>query len=234
MTTPNQPNSPLPSPVRTVRVWDLPTRMFYWALVVCIAGLFISVNLGGNWMQWHFKFGYAVLTLLLFRMVWGFVGGRWSRFASFVYAPSSVMAYFQGRGKPEHSVGHNPMGAGSVFALLGFLLVQVATGLFSDDEISNQGPLTKFASAARISSATWYHKEVGSTVLVALVVLHIAAILFYLTKKKDNLIAPMLHGDKTLAVQVPPSRDDAASRAVAAGVLALCAALVWWIVKLGD
>jgi cytochrome b len=219
--------------LRTVRVWDLPTRIFHWSLVVCVAGLFITANLGGDWMQWHFKFGYAVLTLLLFRIVWGFVGGRWSRFVSFIYAPSTIVAYLKGRGKPEHSVGHNPMGAGSVFALLGILLLQVASGLFSDDEIANQGPLYTLVSSAWVNTATWYHKEVGSTVIVALVVLHVAAIIFYLYKKKDNLIHPMLSGDKELSHSITPSRDDVTSRAVAALVLAVCAGIVWWVVKLG-
>jgi cytochrome b len=218
---------------RATRVWDLPTRIFHWSLVACIAGLFTTVNIGGDWMQWHFKFGYAVLSLLFFRVVWGFVGGRWSRFASFIYAPSTIVAYFKGSGTPEQSVGHNPMGSASVFAILGILLLQVASGLFSDDEISNQGPLTKFVSAARISTATWYHKEVGSNIVIALVVLHIAAIFYYLYKKKDNLIRPMLQGDKLLTIEAPASRDDAASRAVAAVVFALCAGLVWWIVSLG-
>ena len=222
-----------PTTPRATRVWDLPTRLFHWALVLCIGGSFITVNLGGDWMQWHFKFGYSVLSLLLFRLVWGFVGGRWSRFASFIYAPSTVVAYFKGHGTPEQSVGHNPMGSASVFAILGILLLQVVSGLFSDDEISNQGPLYKFVSAARVSTATWYHKEVGSTVVFALVALHIAAIFYYLHKKKDNLIRPMLQGDKLLTIEAPASRDDAVSRALAAVVFALCAALVWWIVSLG-
>lgn len=227
------PPTSTPLATRATRVWDLPTRIFHWTLLVCIVGLVITVNVGGNWMQWHFRFGYGVFTLLLFRIVWGFVGGRWSRFASFVYAPSTVVAYLKGRSQPEHSVGHNPMGAGSVFALLGFLILQVASGLFSDDDVAFQGPLAKFISNARVSTATWYHKEVGSKVLIALIVLHIAAILFYLYKKKENLIRPMLDGDKQLALPVLPSRDDAASRAVAAVVLGGCAAGVWWVVKLG-
>jgi cytochrome b len=223
-----------PAAAHTTRVWDLPTRIFHWSLLVCVVGLFVTVNIGGNWMQWHFRCGYAVGTLLLFRIVWGFVGGRWSRFASFIYAPSTVLAYFKGQGKPEHSVGHNPLGAGSVFALLGFLLLQVGTGLFSDDDIAFQGPLAKLVSSARVSAATWYHKQVGSKVLFALIVLHIAAIVFYLYKKKENLIRPMLHGDKHLPTPVDASRDDTASRAVAAGVFVLCAALVYGVVSLGN
>jgi cytochrome b len=230
-TTMTQPATPTAS--RTTRVWDLPTRLFHWSLVASFIGLVITGNLGGNWMVWHFRLGYAVFTLLLFRTIWGFIGGRWSRFASFIYAPASVWAYLQGRSKPEHSVGHSPLAAGSVFALLGFLALQVASGLVSDDEIANQGPLNKFVSNARASLATWYHKEVGNKILVALVVLHLVAILFYLYKKKTNLILPMLQGDKQLTHTVLPSRDDAASRAVAALVLALCAGAVWWVVKLG-
>lgn len=226
-------NHPTTSPTR---VWDLPTRLFHWSLLVCVVGLVISGNVGGNWMVWHFRLGYAVLTLLLFRIVWGLIGGRWSRFSSFIYAPSSIVAYIKGRGKPEHSVGHNPLGAGSVFALLGFLLFQVLTGLVSDDEISNQGPLNKFVTGARASLATWYHKEVGNKILIALVVLHIAAIAFYTIKKKEQLIGPMLHGYKLLPASVPAaaSRDDAASRSVAALVLAVCAGVVWWVVSLGN
>jgi cytochrome b len=230
--------TPLSAPIEpantlSVRIWDLPTRIFHWALVVCIAGSFITVNLGGNMMPWHFRFGYCVFALLLFRVVWGLVGGRWSRFVSFIYGPSAILDYIQGRGKPEHQVGHNPLGAGSVFALLGFLLLQVASGLLSDDDIAYAGPLTKFVSNAKVSLATWYHKEIGSTVLVVLVLLHVAVIFFYLYKKKENLIHPMIHGNKKLVISVQPSRDDRASRAVAALVLGVCAALVWWVVRLG-
>src|SRR5512133_1633527 len=104
-----------------VRVWDLPTRCFHWALVLCLVALLTTAQIGGDAMAWHFRSGYAVLSLLLFRLIWGVVGGKWSRFSSFLYAPAAVLAYLQGRGRPEHSIGHNPLGAASVFALLGFL-----------------------------------------------------------------------------------------------------------------
>ena len=211
-----------------VRVWDLPTRVFHWALVAGVLGLAISGTIGGSAMIWHFRFGYAVLTLLLFRIVWGLVGGRWSRFGAFIYSPQSVYNYLKGRGKAEHAVGHSPVGAGSVFAMLGILLAQVGTGLLSDDEIAFAGPLTRFVSNATVSLATDYHKNVGKWILLALVLLHIMAIVFYLWRK-HNLVGAMLHGDKELVTRVPPSRDDAASRTVALGVLAACAALVYWI-----
>lgn len=211
-----------------VRVWDLPTRIFHWALVAGVLGLAISGTIGGNAMIWHFRFGYAVLTLLLFRIVWGLVGGRWSRFGAFIYSPQSVYNYLKGRGKAEHSVGHSPIGAGSVFAMLGILLAQVGSGLLSDDEIAFAGPLTRFVSNATVSLATNYHKNIGKWIVLALVLLHIAAIVFYLWRK-HNLVGAMLHGDKELVTRVAPSRDDAASRIAALVVLAACAGGVYWI-----
>ena len=211
-----------------VRVWDLPTRIFHWALVAGVLGLAISGTIGGSAMIWHFRFGYAVLTLLLFRIVWGLVGGRWSRFGAFIYSPQSVFNYLKGRGKAEHSVGHSPIGAGSVFAMLGILVAQVGSGLLSDDEISFAGPLTSFVSNATVSLATNYHKNIGKWILLALVLLHILAIVFYLWRK-HNLVGAMLHGDKELVTRVPPSRDDAASRTAALVVLAACAGVVYWI-----
>jgi cytochrome b len=217
--------------INKVRVWDLPTRIFHWALVACVIGLAISGTIGGNAMIWHFRFGYSVLTLLLFRIIWGLVGGRWSRFSAFIYSPASVLAYLKGTGKPEHSVGHSPIGAGSVFAMLGFLLAQVGTGLVSDDEIAFAGPLTRFVSNSAVSLATNYHKNIGKWIILGLVVLHIAAIVFYLVRK-HNLVNAMLHGDKQLVAAVPASRDDMASRTGALVVLAGCAAVVYWISSL--
>lgn len=219
--------------MKSTRVWDLPTRVFHWALVVCVTGLVITGSTGGNAMVWHFRLGYAMFTLLLFRLVWGVIGGRWSRFTSFIYAPSTIINYFKGQGQPHHAVGHNPLGALSVFALLAFLLAQVATGLISDDEIAASGPFTKFVSNATVSLASGYHSAVGKRFIIALVLLHVGAILFYLFKKRENLIKPMIHGDKILPQDIPASRDDAGSRVTAAVVFALCAGLVYGLVSLG-
>jgi cytochrome b len=219
-------------PLTTVRVWDLPTRIFHWALAICVIAQAITGTVGGNAMAWHLRLGYAVLALLLFRIIWGLVGGRWSRFSAFAYSPRSVFNYLKGRGKPEHGVGHSPIGAGSVFAMLFFLLAQVASGLFSDDEIASAGPLTRFVSNSAVSLATRYHSDIGKWVLLALVLLHLAAIVFYL-RRKHNLVGAMLHGDKQLALAAPPSRDDAASRFAAVLILAACAGLAYWVASLG-
>lgn len=216
-----------------VRVWDLPTRLFHWLLVLCVVCLGITGYVGGDAMRWHERFGLAVLALLLFRLVWGFIGGHWSRFASFLYAPRSVVAYVSGRAHPDHLVGHNPLGAGSVFAMLLVLLAQVATGLVGDDEIAFTGPLNRFVSSSTGLAATWYHKAVGQWLLVALVVLHLAAILYYVLKKRETLVRPMISGDRELAMPARPARDDARTRLLALVVLAACGALVAWIATLG-
>ena len=215
-----------------VRVWDLPTRCFHWALVLCFVGSLTTSQIGGDAMVWHFRAGYTVLSLLLFRLIWGVVGGKWSRFASFIYAPATILAYIQGRGRPEHSIGHNPLGAGSVFALLGFLLLQVTTGLVSDDEIATAGPFSQFVSNAVVSSATFYHRSVGKPVLIALVLLHISAIAFYYFKKRENLVRPMLLGDKESESAIESARDDTRSRSLALLIFVGCAALVAAVLKL--
>jgi cytochrome b len=219
--------------MHTVRVWDLPTRLFHWALAVCIIGLVITGNIGGNWMNWHLRLGYAVLTLLLFRLVWGLVGGHWSRFSSFLYSPGSLLRYLRGQGEASHSVGHSPLGALSVFALLAVLLLQVGTGLISDDEIAFSGPLVRFVSGDTIASATGYHKNIGKFIVMGLVVLHLLAILFYKLVQKQSLVRPMVVGDKQLSVAAQNARDSAGSRLLALVVLGICAGLVRWLVSLG-
>ncbi len=219
--------------MHTLRVWDLPTRVFHWSLAACVLGLLITGNVGGSWMNWHLRLGYAVLSLLLFRLVWGFVGGHWSRFVHFTYAPRTTLAYLQGQSRPEHRVGHNPLGAWSVFALLLFLLVQVGSGLFSDDEIAFYGPLTRLVSGSTVELATWYHKSVGKVVVLALVLLHLLAILFYRWFKKEALTGPMITGDKRVTKTLPDSRDTAKSRLSALLIWTLCAGAVYALVNWG-
>lgn len=218
----------------TIRVWDLPTRLFHWLLVACIVGSVATSQIGGNAMIWHFRFGFAIASLLLFRLAWGVVGGRWSRFASFVFSPATVIRYLRGKRQPEYVVGHNPLGAWSVLAMLVFLIAQVSTGVISDDEIAAVGPFAMFVSNATVSLATTYHTSYGKYALVALIVLHLTAIAYYYFAKRNNLVKPMIDGDKPLATTLPGSRDDAASRLGALVVLAACAALVSWGVSLGN
>ncbi|MFZ2220390.1 MAG: cytochrome b/b6 domain-containing protein [Rhodoferax sp.] len=217
-----------------IRVWDLPTRLFHWLLAGAVIGSLISANVGGTAMEWHFRLGYAVLSLLLFRLVWGVVGGHWSRFSTFFYSPATLWRYLTGQVLPEHAIGHSPTGALSVFGILVFLLLQVAAGLFSDDDISASGPLGKFVSNGVVESATFYHTNVGKFMLLALIVAHLIAIAYYVFKKKTNLVRPMLSGDKATDILATPSRDDAASRGLALVIFVICASLVAAMVNLAS
>ena len=221
--------------LKAVRIWDLPTRVFHWSLAVCVVLSISTAKLGGNAMVWHFRSGYLILALLAFRVVWGLVGGHWSRFASFVFSPATFWRYARGKGAPQAllEVGHSPLGALSVFAVLGILAAQVATGLFADDEIANTGPLIKFVSGATSLALTKWHKSYGQWIIVALVVLHLGAIAFYVLKKKRDLFSAMVSGDKVLPTVTPASRDTGASRAAALVVFVCCTASVAWLVSLG-
>lgn len=209
-----------------VRVWDAPTRWFHWLLAASVIALVVTAEMGGAAMDWHFKLGYGVLALLVFRLIWGFTGGHWSRFATFFYTPRQILAYLRGQGTHEQTVGHNPMGALSVFALLTFLALQVGSGLMSDDEIAAAGPLTRFVSGIWVSNATFYHKEVGKLILISLVLLHVLAIAFYFFKKHDNLVKPMFSGDKTLEFLAESANDSRTQRLKAAVIVIACAGLV--------
>lgn len=216
-----------------VRVWDLPTRVFHGTLALSVVGLVVSGQWGGDAMLWHFRFGYAVLTLLLFRLCWGFVGGHWSRWWQLPLSWRSLMAYRQGLRQPMLTTGHNPAGSWSVLAMLCWLALQVGTGLISDDEIANAGPLTSLVSGAAVSAATAWHKGLGKGLLLVLVALHVGAVAWYKWRKHQNLMSAMLHGDKIVDSAVPASRDDLITRLGACVVLLLCALAVRWALSLG-
>ena len=219
-----------------LRVWDLPTRIFHWALALCVVASITSAQIGGNAMVWHFRLGYVVFTLLAFRLLWGVVGGHWSRFVNFIYAPATILRYLRGgsRTGEHHEVGHNPLGALSVFGVLALLAIQVGSGLFADDEISNNGPFVKFVSSATSLALTRWHSGPGQWLIIALALLHVGAILYYLFGKKRNLVRPMLTGDKPVAAPAPASVDNLRTRALALALLAACAGLVTWVIGLGD
>lgn len=210
--------------VRT-RVWDLPTRLFHWTLAALVIFSVVTIKLGGNWMEWHFRSGYAILTLLLFRLLWGFAGSRYARFASFVRGPRAVADYL--RGRVAHAAGHNPLGALSVLAMLVLLLSQVSTGLFSNDGSYTEGPLAKLISGSLSNLLTSVHKA-GEFALYGLVGLHVAAIVYYAVARRERLVPAMVTGDQP--VEAPAARDDLMLRLRALLLLALCAGVVAFVV----
>lgn len=216
------------------RVWDLPTRLFHLLLMLCVLGLVITGGNGDFAMFVHFYLGYTVLTLVFFRVIWGVFGGYWSRFATFFPSPSSLLSYLRNLNNPnaKPSVGHNPLGAMSVFVFLLVLLLQALSGLMSDDTISISGPWSLLVPNAWVEFATRYHTDIGFPLILVLVGVHIAAVLYYLHAKKQNLILPMIHGDKLVSPATPASRDSLQTRLIALVVVVSCAYVVYRLVSL--
>jgi cytochrome b len=222
---------------KIIRVWDLPIRVFHWLLVLCIVGSLVSVNLGENAIEWHAYFGYSVLTLLIFRILWGFVGSTHARFTSFFPNREKILNYLQGNA--PRVLGHSPLAALSVFALLLALSVQVLTGLFVDDEIAFQGPLAKYVSNSLVSILSEIH-EGNQVVIYILITIHIAAIIYYRKWKGEDLITPMISGDKEIdpseeATYLPSdlgraSKDGALQRGLALVLLSLIAVVVGYLI----
>ncbi len=217
-----------------VRVWDLPTRLFHWLLAAAVIGCVVTAKIGGGAMVWHTRLGFCVLALIVFRLVWGLVGGHWSRFMRFIYAPGTLVRYLKGQARPnEHlDVGHSPTGALSVFAILGVLMAQVGSGLISDDEIAFIGPLNRYVSPETGLAATSLHKTWGQWLIIGLVVLHVLAIVAYLVKR-NNLVKPMIGGDKLLPPGTPASADGAVQRVLALALALAAGGLAWWVSRLG-
>ncbi|HET7867579.1 MAG TPA: cytochrome b/b6 domain-containing protein [Burkholderiaceae bacterium] len=175
-----------------IRVWDLPTRVVHWALVAAVATAVITGNLGGAWMVLHQAAGLAVAGLVVFRIVWGFVGSTHARFASFVPGPATLVAYWRGRWR---GLGHNPLGALSVLGLLALLGAQVGTGLFSNNDIDFAGPWAVQVPDVWSTRLTGLHLRLANALYI-LVGLHVLAIVWHAVVKKDNLVKPMWTGDK--------------------------------------
>lgn len=203
---------------KTIRVWDLPVRLFHWALALSIVLGIIFVKIGGNAIEWHAYCGYVTLTLVMFRIIWGFVGSWHARFLNFVPSPKRLIAYL--RGQTDGGLGHNPLGAFSVLALLLTVLIQALTGLFADDDIFFQGPLAKYASNSTVAFLTSVH-HFNQYIIFALVGLHLLAIFYYLLVKKDNLIQPMITGDKNAPANISSQAVDTARQRLAALMILL-------------
>ncbi|WP_144634895.1 cytochrome b/b6 domain-containing protein [Bordetella genomosp. 13] len=215
----------------SVRIWDVPTRLFHWALAACVIGAYVCVKLGGLYMDWHVRLGLAALGLVMFRIVWGFIGPRHARFANFVRGPRAVLAYLRGGAVKG---GHNPLGALSVLAMLLAFGVQAASGLFVTDDIMVQGPLYGRVDESASSFLAWLHHS-NEWIMIALVALHVAAIAWYALVRRQRLVRAMITGDMPagqLADDAQPSEDGPAVW-LRGLVLALCVAgLVWWIQSL--
>ena len=174
-------------------IWDLPLRIFHWLLALLIGYAWFSVEVLNDLDQ-HFVTGYAILALLLFRLVWGFVGPYHARFGSFIKGPAATWAYMKDQSSHTHG-GHNPLGAWSAVLLLVLVAAQAISGLFSDDEYYYFGPLTGYVSGKTVGTMTNFH-YLNFNFILAAVGLHILAILFYALVKKQHLVPAMITGYK--------------------------------------
>ncbi len=196
-----------------IKVWDLPLRLFHWLLVISVALAFATGLQGGGWMVWHGRIGLWILALLVFRLTWGIIGSTYARFGQFVRGPAAIRAYLNGR---WHGLGHNPLGAISVLAMLGLLSLQAGTGLFATDDIAFSGTLKSLVGHQTSLWLSGVHRQ-AIWVLGGLILLHIAATVFYLVRGQ-NLIRPMVTGYVL-------SREPMARPAEGGGILALLLAL---------
>ena len=192
--------------VYSIKIWDIPTRIFHWLLVIFVFFSFITGKIGATAMKYHELSGFAVLSLVVFRLVWGFVGGQQSRFSAFVKGPATVFGYAASllRNDSAHYIGHNPLGGWSIIAMLMSLLLQTGTGLFANDDILTEGPLYHLVSKQTSDCLTGLH-HLNQKVLIVLIALHISAIMFYLIAKRENLLKPMITGKKAYEQKIDSS-----------------------------
>jgi cytochrome b len=215
--------------MRQIKVWDLPIRLFHWAIVVLI--FFAWGTQKFNHMEWHLWIGYTILTLLLFRIAWGFIGSDTARFTRFLRSPFAALRHLAHlrRREPDREIGHNAAGGWMVLLMLGLIGVQTGTGLFSNDDANTEGPLMHLVGKEESNWLASIH-SLNFTAIEAVIVLHILAIITYAVLKRHNLVRPMVTGTKLMP------EDAAAPRLVnpiwALVTLAVAAGVVAWIVRL--
>ncbi len=211
-----------------MRVWDAPTRLFHWLIVLLIAVSYVSINL--NWVSLHYLSGETTLTLLLFRLVWGIVGSETSRFGKFVRSPAAGLQHLTtfGKREPDREIGHNAAGGWMVLLMLASLAVQACTGLFSGNPIDGQGPLGHLVGSSTQDLLTTIHHWNFNFILF-LIALHILAILAYAAVKRHDLVRPMVTGTKRLPANTRQPRFT--SPLLALVVLGGAAVCVWALVS---
>ena len=210
-------------------VWDLPLRLFHWLLVASMVASYVTAKFIDD-RQWHFYVGYWTIGLLVFRILWGFFGPRHARFSSFIRSPSAIWLYVKGmfQSGTAPSIGHNPVGGLMVLLMLVLMSIQSVTGLFTTDAVIWAGPYNPSVSESTASFLSTVHNW-NFNVIIAAVILHVAAILFYAFYKKQNLVGPMLNGHKP-ATLVPEHEAISGSQLFKALVVSLvAAALVYWL-----
>jgi cytochrome b len=213
-----------------VPVWDMPVRVFHWSIVCLVALSWVSAENG--YMKLHLWSGLGLLTLLLFRIAWGFIGSTTARFSDFAHGPGQALAYLRAlrRGERQAHAGHNPAGGWMVMVLLAVLLLQAGIGLFANDGVHFNGPLAARISSGLSDRLTSLHGTLFNFILL-LLWMHIVAVLFYRFVRGDNLIAAMISGKKPRPEIPANAHLKFVPQRWALLALALAAALVYWIAR---
>jgi len=216
---------------RRVRVWDLPVRLFHWSLVLLMVLLYVTAEVMGDAIDRHALAGYAVLTLVLFRLLWGFVGGTHARFGDFLRGPGATLSYLRALARRDGDTvpGHNPLGGWMIAILLAGLGTQAVLGLFSNDDILFDGPLRHLVTKETSDLLTGLHHQLFP-ILLGLVAAHVAAVIFHKLYKGENLVPAMFTGYKTLPPHGTAEDARGGSALLAAVLLAACAGVVYLIV----
>lgn len=220
-----------------IQVWDVPTRLFHWGLVISVLYSWFSVKILED-MQQHFYAGYAVLTLLLFRIIWGFVGSHYSRFNAFLFSPSKIFTYLKtlfssGKAQQERLIypGHNPAGGLSALIMILVLTLQAALGMFSTDDYF-YGPLAGLVGSDQRAWLSSLHLD-NVNIIYGLLGLHLLAIIFYKWIKKEPLTKAMITGGKDVdgnsADDESTQHKKTAGNLVALAVFTVCIALVCYL-----
>ena len=215
--------------MRWMKVWDLPVRLFHWAITVLIFCSWATQE--WNYMQWHVWSGYTILTLLLFRIVWGFIGSDTARFARFLRSPVAALRHLAhiGRREADREIGHNAAGGWMVLVMLALIGVQAGTGLFANDDANTEGPLMHLVDKDRSDWLSHIH-SLNFNLIEAVIVLHVLAILVYAVLKRQNLVRPMVTGTKLMPAEAAAPRLVGPIWAVV--TLAVAAGMVAWVVRL--
>ena len=212
-------------------VWDLPLRLFHWLLVLTLIALWVTAELGIDYRQIHMWLGYGMMGLLFFRILWGLVGPRHSRFTNFFPTPGRLFRYIKASlgGMPAETVGHNPLGSLMVFLMIILLGFQVGTGLFATDDIIWTGPWFPAVSNATAKTLTHLH-HFNFNLILAAIALHLIAIAFHGVVRKHNLVVPMITGKKE-ADLVPADQAISSSQLLkAAIVIVIAAGAAYWLI----
>jgi cytochrome b len=215
--------------MRRMKVWDLPVRLFHWAIVVLIFLAWATEE--WDRMDWHVWIGYTILTLLLFRLAWGFVGSDTARFLWFLRSPVAAWRHLSHlrRREPDHEIGHNAAGGWMVLVMLGLLGVQAGTGLFSNDDANTEGPLLHLVGKQQSDWLSHIH-SLNFNLIEGVIVLHVLAIILYGVLKRQNLVRPLVTGIKLMPADMRAPRMVSPIWALA--LLAVAAGAVAGIVRL--